>query len=158
MTLRRKRTGNGNKRILRLDCINGKSMEPTLGSGDWIVSVRSWSPLLRKGSLVLVDPAVWARGRLHALTDDTGSRLLLKRLVAKQGDVVAQKYLLGSEGIINVGIPQFNVAPQHPNTVPAGHVVVAGDRGIGLDSSVFGPVPYAAITHIVVGRMKRRRC
>ena len=72
------------------------------------------------------------------------NRMLVKRIVALEGDVVVTK-------------PPYPIAKEN---VPFGNVWVEGEEGKSLDSNYFGPIPKGLIVGKVVGVIWpwRRRC
>ena len=123
-------------------------------SNDWIVSIRIAPRLIREGSLVLVDTGAWPRGRLHAPDRTSSSQVVVKRVLGRPGRCVSRRYLEGSAGFVQEGRETAN--NDSLGKVPDRHLVVAGDRGVGFDSSVFGPVPFAAVTHLVLWHIRPR--
>ncbi len=117
--------------------VRGGSMEPALHDGDVLLARRHGRAVRRGDIVVLRRPAGAAvppgAAAVHGgpVAAPAGEGWLVKRVVAVPGDP-------GPPGV--------------PGVVPAGAVVVFGDRP-GLDSRLFGPVPIATIHATVVRRL-----
>lgn len=125
------------------------------------VASESMAPTLGRGDVVLVDKRDRAPRRDELVTFDSpedGSRTL-KRVVGVAGDVVAIRDAILSVNGVVVDEPYVDHASidalyYGPVTVPAGTVLVLGDRRAGsVDSRAYGPVRLDAVTGRVVARL-----
>jgi signal peptidase I len=122
----------------------------------------SMSPTLEPGQHVLADKLTrffrsWQRGDVVAFDNPAGGELLLKRIVAIEGDRVALRdgrlFVNGSR------VPEVYADPEDidseffgPLRVPEGEVFVLGDnRAASVDSRSFGPVDVKELQGRVVG-------
>ena len=121
--------------------VHGRSMEPTLHSGDRVV--------------VRYEPARLDRGDVVVLAGVPGyGGPVTKRLVALPGDRVR---LCGDHVLVN-GVPEHaghvlarDAGDQRAEfVVPAGSVFVLGDnRPVSLDSRMLGPLPLSSVKGVV---------
>ena len=120
--------------------VRGGSMEPALHDGDLLLARRRRGYRPRRGDVVVlrrppgaaVPPGAAAVHGGPVGPAPAGERWLIKRVTAVPGDPVPP------------GVPFPG-----PGRVPAGMVVVLGDRP-GLDSRLFGPAPVGTIHATVV--------
>lgn len=118
--------------------VQGRSMEPTLHAGDYVLldKVRPRLGLVERGQIVLVE-------------GKTGEELLVKRVVAIGGDEVQMRYgrllVNGKPGPAEEDT-EPGVHTWGPALVPEGQVFVLGDnRPRSEDSEEFGPLPEANV-------------
>ena len=79
--------------------------------------------------------------------------IFIKRIVGIANDTVRIS-------VDNIQSSIINLVDQHAERnkqsyvwhIPAGHVFVKGDSGIGADSVTWGPIPISALRHIVLCR------
>jgi signal peptidase I len=152
--------------------VTSGSMEPTLQVGQRVAAIRSGAPAI--GDIVVFHPPAGARpnnpvcgvsdqGSGSAQACDVAvpqesSSILIKRVVAGPGDVVA----IRGGHVIRNGTAESDpdIALCHGDTgcsfptpvrVPAGEYYMLGDnRGVSDDSRFWGPVPSAWIIGTVV--------
>ncbi|CCM04825.1 uncharacterized protein FIBRA_07018 [Fibroporia radiculosa] len=108
-----------------LKSIRGRSMQPTLNPDS-----SSWRDVVLFDRFAIRILRKYERGDIVALQSPTDSKLVVKRIVALQGDMV-------------------KTLPPYPDVeirVPQGHAWVEGDEAFhSEDSNTFGPVPLALI-------------
>lgn len=117
--------------VLRSATVAGKSMEPTLYDGDWLVLQQLGYSSPQYGDIVVID-------RTH-----TGEKPIIKRVIGVAGDVIDIDYVGGQvyrngerldEPYIN-DIIRDRQDVKFPVIVPAGKLFVLGDnRNYSLDS------------------------
>ncbi|MGI5176273.1 S26 family signal peptidase [Dactylosporangium sp. CA-152071] len=118
--------------------VHGDSMEPALHDGDLVLARRRAGRTPRRGDIVVLRrpaaaaPPPGAEVVHGGPTPATPSPWLVKRVAAVPGDPLPP-----------------DVPAAAPGPVPAGMVVVLGDRP-GLDSRLFGPAPLATVHATVV--------
>ena len=153
---------------VRFAVIPSVSMLPTLSVGERIV-VNLWAgrllPIHRGDNVVFQDPGEWlseatpSENPLNIVTDaltgiDSG-RLLVKRVIALSGDVVASKDgVLTVNGVV-VDEPYVNEGiggtKDFVVTVPADSFWAMGDnRAASNDSRYNGPVPMSSLVGLAV--------
>ncbi|EPT02753.1 hypothetical protein FOMPIDRAFT_142009 [Fomitopsis schrenkii] len=105
--------------------VNGRSMQPTLNP-----DTSPWRDLVVFDRLSIRTLRRYERGDVVALASPLDSKLLVKRVVALEGDTVKT-------------LPPY---PDAEVRVPVGHAWVEGDEYFhSEDSNTFGPVPLALI-------------
>ena len=146
--------------VLALGAVAVLGVRAEVGEPVRVVS-ESMSPTLHRGDVVLVDKLDRTPRRDQLVTFDSpedGSRTL-KRVVGVAGDVVAIRDAVLSVNDVVVTEPyvdheSIDALYYGPVTVPAGHVLVLGDRRAGsVDSRAYGPVRLDALTGRVVARL-----
>lgn len=124
--------------------VEGKSMSPTLTSGDLVLACRCrLTRWLCKGRLVVWQPPP---GLPHSIVPELmRGELLIKRITGLPGDTV----VTSSE-------PAFPDKPAEARVwqVPPNHYFVQGEL-LGLDSRIIGPIPIESIRGLVLIRLKR---
>ena len=123
----------------------------------------SMSPTLDQGDVVLVDrgvdPAELDRGDLVTFTSPEDGEQALKRVVALPGDVVSiedSRLHVGGREVDEPYVDRSHWDAQYTgtSTVPDDAVYVLGDdRGVSVDSRVYGPVPLADVDGRVLLRL-----
>jgi signal peptidase I len=118
--------------------VMGRSMEPTLRSGDVVIAAR-WKPvsLLRRGSMVLIRGYGGAEGR--------PSSLMIKRVSNLPGDHV--EWAIG-EQTVGASLTSSSVSDQR--ILRRGEVFVLSDNESGIDSRTWGPIPLEAVAGLVL--------
>ncbi|KAI0375754.1 LexA/Signal peptidase [Pilatotrama ljubarskyi] len=105
--------------------VTGRSMQPTLNPDD-----STWKDIVLFDSFSVRIRHQYKRGDIVALKSPTDSKLIVKRIVALEGDTVKT-------------LPPY---PDAEVRVPTGHVWVEGDEPFRTeDSNRFGPVPLGLI-------------
>ncbi|MFG1882949.1 S26 family signal peptidase [Micromonospora sp. NPDC049102] len=131
------------RRHLLLVAVVGRSMEPTLRSGDRVLARRLPLARVRPGDVVVVvAPAAMTAGH-PARPDAAGPGLLIKRAYAVPGDPVPvdRVPLLGGGG---------------EQVVPAGRLVVLGDNpSHSYDSRECGYIPEPDVLGVLVRQRPR---
>lgn len=114
------------KHFYTVKIISGRSMQPTLNPEPCI-----WRDVVVFDRVSVQSIGKFARGEVVALRSPTNpSDLLVKRIVALEGDVVQT-------------LPPY---PEQEVKVPPGHVWLEGDEGFRtIDSNRWGPVPLGLI-------------
>lgn len=128
------------RRMWTMVRVRGTSMEPALHDGDLLLARRQGRRAPRVGDIVIVRrpavvPAPPGATTVHSgpvITLPPGERWLIKRVAAVAGDPLPD------------GVPSTM-----PGPVPAGTIVVFGDRA-GLDSRLFGPLALETVYATVV--------
>jgi len=101
--------------------IRGTSMQPTLNPEPFI-----WRDIVIFDRLSIWSYQDWERGDVVAIKSPTDFKLIVKRIIALEGDVVQT-------------LPPY---PEKEVRIPKGHAWVEGDEPFRtLDSNTFGPVP-----------------
>ena len=132
-------------RFLIAEPINviGDSMNPTYVDGDYLLGNKLFrhiggieAGLIKKGDIVIIKI--------------DGEPLLIKRLVATEGDTVAvtkgKLYINGEEQEENYLNEPYISYEMGEIVIPEGHCFVLGDnRNYSRDSHLFGPIPTSAI-------------
>lgn len=122
--------------------VHGRSMQPTLGDGELIISctVTDLSSL-EHGDVIIFHPAPYDQATY------------VKRIVGLPGDVVeAQNDLLFINGKSD-GISQIGTGTWGPVTVNDDCIFVLGDnRGSSCDSRTFGCIPFTQTCAKVIGK------
>ncbi len=113
------------RKRLMVITVRGTSMQPTYQDGDRVLVLR-WPALAHRRRCVVI----------LSIPDPVGSSLVIKRIVARQGDATP------------AGIARSE--PGQP--VPADHIVVLGD-GAGVDSRIWGYLSTRQVQGVVVGRV-----
>lgn len=126
--------------------VEGRSMQPTLQSGD---------KLFLNKSKISLGIESFERGDMISFTPEWEDVGYLKRVVALEGDKLEIKdgYVFVNDEIINESYIKEGVYTEELNMVgeqiiPEGHVFVLGDNrlpGESLDSRDLGPIPYELI-------------
>ncbi|KZT12811.1 LexA/Signal peptidase [Laetiporus sulphureus 93-53] len=105
--------------------VRGRSMQPTLNP-DW----SQWRDIVVFDRFAIRIKHQFDRGDVVALLSPSDSKLIVKRIVALEGDTIKT-------------LPPY---PDAEVRVPKGHVWVEGDEPFhSEDSNTFGPVPLALI-------------
>jgi signal peptidase I len=100
--------------------VSGRSMEPTLTDGQWVVARRAGLSRIRRGDVVIVSTPP---------DRPDGDRYLIKRVFAMPGDPVPR-----------ARVPRLRDLPDE--TVPADQLVLLGDNPpLSLDSRQLGLIP-----------------
>jgi signal peptidase I len=144
------------------------SMSPTLEHGDRVLALRnppkSW---LRKGQVVLIWPVPGIR---IPVPPGYTEPPYIKRIVAVSGETYSllpdEKIVQYLDQRITMGRETFDftsekstlplLSPACPGTwdIPAKHVFVRGDnRQAGVDSTIWGPVPFRNILAVVLMKL-----
>jgi signal peptidase I len=128
--------------------VHGNSMEPTLPAGAAL--------LIDKVTFQARDPH---RGDVIVTSDPRTGELIVKRIVATEGDSVG---IENGTLIVNGRAVEENYVDNHdmegfyfgPDTVPSGHVFLLGDnRADSVDSRAFGPVAVDSIDGRVLAKI-----
>jgi signal peptidase I len=120
--------------------VSSDSMEPTIPSGAVVVLFKpaAAAGLIRNGVVV-------------AFTSPADGRIVIKRVVAGEGQTVAirdAELFVDGVAVAEPFVDSSRIDATYfgPETVPAGSVFVLGDnRGVSIDSRDFGAVPLAAV-------------
>ncbi|KAI0638297.1 LexA/Signal peptidase [Trametes polyzona] len=110
---------------VNIKAVRGRSMQPTLNPDD-----SAWKDIVLFDSFSIRLAQQYNRGDIVALKSPTDSKLIVKRIVALEGDVVKT-------------LPPY---PDAEVRVPKGHAWVEGDEPFRTeDSNRFGPVPLGLV-------------
>ncbi|MBP3941315.1 MAG: signal peptidase I [Christensenellaceae bacterium] len=120
----------------------GDSMNPTYHDGDLLLGNKLFrhiggieSGLIKKGDIVIIKI--------------DGEPLLIKRLIATEGDTVSVsggKLFLNGEALTEPYLGEAIAYEMEEIVIPEGHCFILGDnRNISHDSHIFGPVPVSAV-------------
>ncbi|KAI0352830.1 LexA/Signal peptidase [Trametes cingulata] len=110
---------------VNVKAVHGRSMQPTLNPDD-----STWKDIVLFDSFSIRVKHQYNRGDIVALKSPTDSKLIVKRIVALEGDIVKT-------------LPPY---PDAEVRVPMGHAWVEGDEPFRTeDSNRFGPVPLGLI-------------
>jgi signal peptidase I len=140
--------------------VQGRSMSPTLHSGDRVLVWRHYLPRwLKIGQIVLVDrQREQSVETIHVGTKPTlvARTSLIKRVIGLPGDTVITRL---------TGLPKFeqqhqlefcNERGERVWYIPHGHFFIKSDLK-GLDSSTFGPVPFSNLLGVVLMKLPVKR-
>jgi signal peptidase I len=128
--------------------VHGRSMQPSLQDGDWVLVRRSQTPV--SGQVVVVEHPNLADLRLPngvpaSVAVIPERRWVVKRVAAVPGDAVPRN-----------AVPALAGVPEH--TVPPGKLVLLGDnQQASLDSRSLGDFPADQLLGVVVRPMMIRR-
>lgn len=136
--------------LLLVVTVEGKSMAPTLESGDRVLILRIRSALwVRKGRIVLID-AIHTRNPTYKPIGSLRLKPVIKRIVALN----SEKYILFSAP---PGEYEHSQLEQRIWDIPQGYVFVCGDNDIqSIDSRFWGPLPYHAIVGIMLTKLPHK--
>jgi signal peptidase I len=128
------------RRRLVIVQVTGPSMLPVYRSGDRVLIRRVASSKLRRGQVVVFQPALGGRWRTGPLSAPEDSKWLIKRVAALPGDPVP---------------PAVTHAVNAPEgaLVPEGRLVVIGDGPMSADSRNWGYLPADRVLGVVVRRL-----
>jgi len=120
--------------------VHGNSMEPTLPAGAVLV--------IDKLTFHARDPQ---RGDVIVTSDPRTGELIVKRIVATEGDSVGIEngvLIVNGQRVVENYVDNHDMDGFYfgPDTVPSGHVFLLGDnRADSVDSRAFGPVAIGSI-------------
>ncbi|KAI9000902.1 LexA/Signal peptidase [Trametes punicea] len=110
---------------VNVKAVRGRSMQPTLNPDD-----STWKDIVLFDSFSIKFLQQYNRGDIVALKSPTDSKLIVKRIIALEGDTVKT-------------LPPY---PDAEVRIPEGHAWVEGDEPFRTeDSNRFGPVPLGLV-------------